>query len=89
MAAAAVVACGQLFKFPCGVSGQEVGVNDENILCDECDLWQHAGCVGIGKETYRLFKEKQDSIAWLRPACLPKDSSNCTSDSPFEVYRGP
>ena len=82
--AAVAAACGHLFEFPCGVCGQEVGNDDEGILCDECDLWQHAVCVGIGKKTYRALVEEQDSTVWLCPACLPNKSSNGMSDSPFE-----
>ena len=66
------------------LSLHDVGDDDKGILCDECDLWQHAVCVGIGKKTYRALVKEQDSTMWLCPAWLPNDSSNGMSDSPFE-----
>ena len=39
-------------KDPCGNCAKSCRSNQRAVQCDECDVWHHAKCIGMGKEEY-------------------------------------
>ena len=54
---------------PCTVCEKCVRSNQRALLCDECELWSHANCVGIKADVYNKLKEKMD-FSMQCPSCL-------------------
>ena len=48
-----------------------VGEGESGIQCDGCDLWFHAGCVGIDDREYSLIS-RMSSFDWMCKGCKEK-----------------
>ena len=62
-------------QYPCGYCKLEVTWSQKGIYCDECGIWYHTDCQGIGDGTYDKLSESKH--VWLcLNCCLPNYSSS-------------
>ena len=68
-----ILTCGDIapnpgpVKYPCGYCERPVRSNQKGILCDKCELWYHAKCMGISNGSYNLLTTSEDE--WFCPTC--------------------
>ena len=53
------------WRYPCTVCSKPVQSNQRGVQCDMCDLWNHATCGSVERETYLNLKGD-----WHCPSCL-------------------
>ena len=56
-------------KYPCTVCTLAVRSNQRALLCDNCNLWIHCTCCGVGKAQYCSYQQQED-FSWMCPSCL-------------------
>ena len=62
-------------KFPCGICGKPVKVNQKGIQCDFCDIWHHKKCLNMDNIIYEALANT--SCVWECCSCgLPNFSSS-------------
>ena len=55
-------------KYPCGYCNKEVALfNVMSLMCDNCDVWFHADCQGIGNTTFDILG--QSKATWHCNQC--------------------
>ena len=58
-------------SFPCGVCTEECGWSRASICCDQCEVWFHQDCMGLGDST--LSRLDGSKVSWFCNKC---DSPN-------------
>lgn len=54
---------------------------DKAVLCGDCGLWHHTGCVGIEEHVHKALQQEYEDIPWFCPACQPALSESSTLNS--------
>ena len=54
---------------PCGSCNRNVGDEDNGIFCDACNMWFHAGCVGLTVKEYSVIQQMGEKIRWFCSKC--------------------
>ena len=72
-------------RFPCGLCGRHVRINQKAIQCEICLKWLHCKCLNISSTNYSILQ--QDNNSWCCPSCyrsaLPfADCSDITKSNP-------
>ena len=62
-------------QYPCGYCNLEVTWSQKGIYCEECGIWYHTDCQGIGDGTYDKLSESKHVWICLN-CCLPNYSSS-------------
>ena len=62
-------------QYPCGYCNLEVTWSQKGIYCEECGIWYHTDCQGIGDGTYDKLSEPKHVWICLY-CCLPNYSSS-------------
>ena len=61
-------------KHPCKICMNKVKDTDPAVLCDLCENWMHAVCIGIGETQYENLKKS--SLLWYCITEFPFSSIN-------------
>ncbi len=61
----------------CPVCSDDVGNDEEVLLCDFCGHWLHLECSGTTQEFFKLMSEGNAGIFWCCPTCRSPDLPNC------------
>ena len=59
---------GKSCKFPCGVCSHRVQWNSKAIQCDECSVWFHVKCMGMGWQIFHA-NEEHKNYNWVCYNC--------------------
>ena len=60
--------------FPCGLCDAPVNWSDDGVCCDNCSIWHHASCMGLGAADYSHLNKS--SVSWR---CFKCDYTNLDS----------
>ena len=47
-------------KYPCKESGKGVRLNQDALLCTECNVWSHAKCMNLSKAGFKYYLDYPD-----------------------------
>ena len=61
-------------QYPCGYCALEVTRSQKGIYCEECGMWYHTDCQGIGDGTYDRLSDSKHIWICIN-CCLPNYSS--------------
>ena len=64
--------CNKIYQ--CGLCDAPVNWSDEGVCCDNCSLWHHASCMGLGASDYKHLNKS--SVSWK---CFKCNTTNLDS----------
>lgn len=66
---------GPCYKYPCGICGKPVKLNQRGIQCDFCEVWSHIRCLNMNSIVYEALANS--SCVWECCSCgMPNFSSS-------------
>lgn len=68
-------------KYPCGFCEKPCKSNQKAVVCDECNQWFHAKCMGISDESYHQLGNS--STSWFCTNCNSCNHSTTLYDVPL------
>ena len=68
-------------EHPCKICMNEIKDIDSAVLCDLCENWIHALCIGIGEIQYENLKKSH--LAWYCPYCITEFSFFSVNNKDF------
>ena len=82
------VEAGEDVNTECPMCSLEVSVNENALMCDQCQEWVHIACdPSVSKELY-LEHLKNEALEFLSPGCSLRRYENNDERAPTNVYPG-